>query len=1492
MDAATIDLTVFVERLRTAGFRVDTRQYLSANELLLAYAARGTPLDADVAQLASHLAPIFCTVPEEQQRFALEVAAWRGAGGPADAADEKKPVERPFAFWRRWRWRLVAIAVTVALLAGAGGRLYYQYREVTLEGAVMMETADGVWAPALRAQVRFRDSPVALDEQARFSITTTRAAGFGSLQADLAGYRPASKSASASMPQPIELKLRRLPPPPPPSPQQALSIGEPRAISLGTPTPEVRAGGPPWTTIALGSVEAALIALLLLGATAVARNRLALRRLNAAGDADEVTLTPPLASAVALSDHMLRRLASAWRRPREQATFELNPAATVDATLGTGGLFSPVYTARRATPEYLALVHRRSGDDHWSAYVIEWLDKLSATGVTIDVFTFHDDPRTCYSNDDKRRGQRLSHLAAQHHRATVLLFADAGLLFNPAEDVLDAWVATLHALPARVLFTAEAPYRWAHRERTLAAEGFVVLPANAEGFRLFAEMAGDWRIDRMFPAPYARAFPRMLAEEPLRWLDRNAPPNEDIEKLIRELRGYLGPDGFAWLCACAVYPQISWSLTLYLAGTTDTARRDEAMSAASASTLPALARLPWLRHGLMPDWLRRTLIARLSEQLDADVRRRVESLLEQLALAVPAASAKGAKAPTTRTHASALSISRWIGPVDLLRAAPAGSPLADRVFLGFMSGTNVDPLSVGVAASVRKLFARDVGAFTAAPDTPARRDPDHVPEQTAAAAADKPAPLRVFLNYRRNDTSSYAGRLSDTLRSRIPNVELFLDAANIADGSSWREGIERAIHEADVVLVLIGPRWLERGSKTGESRLFDEEDFVRSEIATALSASKRVIPILVGGARMPAEGELPADVAPLARLNALELHDDAWPQGVARLDETLETMRPKAAGASHATSQPSPVPQPPSAPTPSFFERARAAAQEGRQSGHAALARGRAWMAFHPAAFAGIASVAVGLFAMVILRAWLPPVLVPAAAPAGSSFAAFSADGRWLVTRNATGEAVLALARADPATSNGFVSLAGAAQDAANARDAETRILRAPDGYATAAAFADDNKVVAVGYSNGSERTFEVATAIVVQTRAADRPGAILALTTGGRAGLSPDSLWVLSGEQAQRVDLVSRFGVRSSEVVAASFDRDGTRFAMLFNTGMVRLFTSGTSSADLGFDINCATTAAPVFSPDGRRLACAAVNGGLLLWNVDSGTKGPEPAVRIGGPVGEAQSGPVTSAAFRPDSRVIAGARGTGEIDFWDVASGRLLASRRIAPSSRALATAFSPSGEIFVAAGIRDLEFWPLTSQESAAKAADLPTQQNAANSPPTAPGTDIVPSILRMTTRAALSALDRHQLILGSVQPRASSAPKDTIIAQDPPSGRRVATGTAVDVTVSIGPAQASDTAAPVGSPNAASNLAPNAPGTLRSDPQPSGRPGASAQSGNAWCCVRRDLRAQSNLGSIGGQVSQVSSGECEKIGGRFATTRDQADALCGNVPPAPTVDTPKR
>lgn len=94
--------------------------------------------------------------------------------------------------------------------------------------------------------------------------------------------------------------------------------------------------------------------------------------------------------------------------------------------------------------------------------------------------------------------------------------------------------------------------------------------------------------------------------------------------------------------------------------------------------------------------------------------------------------------------------------------------------------------------------------------------------------------------------------------------------------------IRARLADAQGVLVLIGPRWA-GSDAAGARRIDDEGDFVRLEVQEALDCGARVVPVLLPGATMPTEDELPPPLKALARRNALALDDLNWDAGVARL---------------------------------------------------------------------------------------------------------------------------------------------------------------------------------------------------------------------------------------------------------------------------------------------------------------------------------------------------------------------------------------------------------------------------------------------------------------------------------------------------------------------------------------------------------------------------------------------------------------------------------
>lgn len=115
---------------------------------------------------------------------------------------------------------------------------------------------------------------------------------------------------------------------------------------------------------------------------------------------------------------------------------------------------------------------------------------------------------------------------------------------------------------------------------------------------------------------------------------------------------------------------------------------------------------------------------------------------------------------------------------------------------------------------------------------------------------------------------------------------MFMDLG-IQPGDDFVEQVKVAIASCAVLLVIIGPEWLDVTDRRGARRLEDPEDLVRLEIAMALERGVVVIPLLVREASMPREDELTAPLAPLARRNALPMRDYGWDDALGRLVKRL-----------------------------------------------------------------------------------------------------------------------------------------------------------------------------------------------------------------------------------------------------------------------------------------------------------------------------------------------------------------------------------------------------------------------------------------------------------------------------------------------------------------------------------------------------------------------------------------------------------------------------
>jgi TPR repeat protein len=155
---------------------------------------------------------------------------------------------------------------------------------------------------------------------------------------------------------------------------------------------------------------------------------------------------------------------------------------------------------------------------------------------------------------------------------------------------------------------------------------------------------------------------------------------------------------------------------------------------------------------------------------------------------------------------------------------------------------------------------------------------------------------RITISYRRDDSGVITGRIFDRLATHYGRDAVFRDIDSIPPGADFREHISHVLDESDMLLAIVGPKWL--GTRGAQTRLDDESDPVRVEIETGLRKKMPVIPVLVLRAAMPRVAQLPDSVKDFAYRHAV--HVDAgqdFDVHAARLIRAMDRiLRDKAGG--------------------------------------------------------------------------------------------------------------------------------------------------------------------------------------------------------------------------------------------------------------------------------------------------------------------------------------------------------------------------------------------------------------------------------------------------------------------------------------------------------------------------------------------------------------------------------------------------------------------
>lgn len=174
----------------------------------------------------------------------------------------------------------------------------------------------------------------------------------------------------------------------------------------------------------------------------------------------------------------------------------------------------------------------------------------------------------------------------------------------------------------------------------------------------------------------------------------------------------------------------------------------------------------------------------------------------------------------------------------------------------------------------------------------------------AARSVLKSGVAAIFISYRNADAADQAALLYHMLARRWSPETVFFDQRDLEVGATFPPLLDRAVTGCRLLLLLIGPKWLEELNRRAADPAVD---YVRAEVLLALARRREqaceIVPVLVKGGRMPDASNLALVLRPqleeLCTINAWTWGDTEAVREllVSRIADrlpALDAMRPAA----------------------------------------------------------------------------------------------------------------------------------------------------------------------------------------------------------------------------------------------------------------------------------------------------------------------------------------------------------------------------------------------------------------------------------------------------------------------------------------------------------------------------------------------------------------------------------------------------------------------
>jgi len=317
------------------------------------------------------------------------------------------------------------------------------------------------------------------------------------------------------------------------------------------------------------------------------------------------------------------------KRVNDNSRF-LHIGKTIRQSVENNGMFLPVLVPRTRQTEYLVLIDEINPNSQLVKLFEYLAQELKKQHILIEKYYYRKEPKICYRFNEPG-SVSLEKLFTRHENHVLLIFGSANQLidnlhagFNPE------YLALLNRWQHKAIVTPVSYADWGPAEKNILMQNIPVFPSDTEGLLLLAEYLSDdehsgdivARLNQrrsLFYKVQGYHFETIQGLEvycnQAKWAIR-----KDYRQSVNIL--------FQWIAALAVYPKISWEVTVAIGKSI--LDRYSCGYELNYTNLLRIARISWMQQGIFPDAIRLELLKKLYTENEKLARETILELFREI----------------------------------------------------------------------------------------------------------------------------------------------------------------------------------------------------------------------------------------------------------------------------------------------------------------------------------------------------------------------------------------------------------------------------------------------------------------------------------------------------------------------------------------------------------------------------------------------------------------------------------------------------------------------------------------------------------------------------------------------------------------------------------------------------------------------------------------------------------------------------------------------